>query len=171
MNNIKKEKNNQEISQVEESFFAAGKKITKQVFPEKKLLTRILDKIDDSFVTNNQVIRNYKQVASDGRNSTENNLTNLINNMNKYIKILTGGALISALVLFVVFMTKTNDITGPTSVKTNKVSQVKVEVAGEILDVDSLVADLEAIDAAFTEPTVDDSDLSASLIGASTYEI
>lgn len=180
MKNIPNEKNN-EFEQDEQSVFDLNKNIVSTVKPDKEILTRILDKIEVSSVTNNQVVRNNLVEGENfGRNQPIiSNFTKIINNMNNYIKILSGGALVSALILTLVFINKSDDksISIPlpnnitnTQVK-NNTTQTRVEVGGEVLNIDSLLADLDSIDSAYDEPILDDSDLTASLINTNDYEI
>lgn len=178
-------KNNNEIPKTDEALFELGKKIVQEVKPDKSLLTSILNKIEVKSVTNSEVVRNTREkVDDDGRNSTFNNFVNITNHMNKYIKILSGGAVLSALVIALVFVNKTDqNILVPIKntnpevvvqtglVNGNNVTVTRVEVAGEVVDVDSLLAELDRIDASIAEPTFDDSDLTASLINTNNYEI
>ena len=117
-------------------------KTIRSVRPEKELLKRTLDKINVNPVTNTEVIRNTDYV---GR---------IINNMNNYIKILSGGAIVSALIIAVVLINK------PEPVVT---TGTEVRIGGEVLEVDSLLAELDSIDLADEEPVLDDSDLTAKI--------
>ena len=63
-----------------------------------------------------------------------------------------------------------NDNIKPVPTKPVSVTTTKVEVAGETLDVDSLLTDLDQIDSIFDEPVYSDEDLSVDLIN-SNYEI
>lgn len=125
-------------------------KTIRSVRPEKELLKRTLDKINLNPVTNTEVIRNTDYV---GR---------IINNMNNYIKILSGGAIVSALIIAVVLINK------PEPVVT---TGTEVRIGGEVLEVDSLLAELDNIDLADEEPVFDDSDLITGLINTNDYEI
>lgn len=170
---MSKNLNNTKINQEDQVFFDLNKKTVNAIKPEKELLSRILDRIEMKNVTENNLVRNSSQrVENIGRGSTINNFTKLINNMNNYIKILSGGAIASALIIAMVLINKTDDKVLPLGVQDiGGVTQTKVEIDGEVLDVDSLLTDLNSIDFAYDEPVLDDSDLTASLINTNDYEI
>ena len=165
MNNTQK---NNGLSKEEETFLAWGKNTSSQVKPDKKLLTNILDQIKP--VTSFQPVRNNNwKIEDTGRNSRFNNFINIINHMNKYIKILSGGAAVSVIIIALVFLAN-NDTVSPVT-PANSLSQVQVSVGGENVDVDSLIADLNNIDASFNEPVINETDLSNGLINTNNYEI
>jgi len=101
------------------------------------------------------------QSKGEGHAQKINGLPILINNMNKFVKILFGAGVVLALALVAVF--STNLINSP--------SGVQVKIGGETINVDSLVSDLNLADSSFDEPTVDDSDLLNDLVNANDYQI
>ena len=132
--------------------------IVNSVKPEPALLNSILDQTKIN-VTNDQVVRYNKQTRK---------FNSLIEYMSKKVKILSGGVLVSALIVAFVFMI--NDDMKPKPIKPVLVTETKVEVAGEEVDVDSLLTELDQIDSIFDEPVYSDEDLSVDLIN-SNYEI
>jgi len=126
------------------------------VKPDPRLLTDILKEVN---VTNWQSQRNPLIGGL---------IINLLNIMSKNIKILSGGVAVAAVIVVVVFLT--GDSPYAPLVKDIPVTQTRVAVAGQVVDVDSLIVDLVAIDVAYDEPIYDDSDLTADLIN-SNYEI
>ena len=187
MKKILKEIENPEIPNENKVFFDSCKKTIEEIKPNKSLLLKILGNLSINSVTNSEVIRKYSyegEIKNDGRNPIKNNYTNITNIMNRYVKILSGGAVVSAVVITLFFMNKADNnqlellpikntnVTDITKAETdNTKSSVKVEVGGEVLDVDSFIAELDRIDNAYEEPLFDDSDLSADLINSTNYEI
>jgi hypothetical protein len=162
---------NSEIDETDQILLDFGSEVVSSIKPPKEVLKRVLDKIEVKAVTDNVSVRNTSLKVEDmGRSSAVNNLTKIINSMNNYIKILSGGAIVSALVVALIFMNQSDDKVSPIGLN-NNTTQTKVEVAGEVVDVDSLLASLNDIDFAYDEPVFDDSDLTAGLINANNYEI
>ncbi len=133
-------------------------KIINSVKPKPALLSSVLD----------QVVIDVTKDKVDRYNMREGKFINLINIMSKKVKILSGGVLVSALIVAFVFIA--NDEIRPEPVNPILVTETKVEVAGEEVDVDSLLAELYQIDSLFDEPVYSDEDLSVDLIN-SNYEI
>lgn len=162
------------------------KKAIGEVKPDPMLLTSILEKLPNNIgvVTNrdtNRIILTEEELNG-GRHFPSSKISNLINIMSKSVKIMSGGAVAAALIVALVFLTgdsKYSPIVDSTEsdVKTydqvqkdTPVTETKVAIAGETIDVDSLIVDLVAADYAFEEPAYEDSDLTAELI-SSNYEI
>ncbi|MFZ2038593.1 MAG: hypothetical protein WAV11_01470 [Minisyncoccia bacterium] len=187
MNNTFKKVENPEITNEDKVFYESGKKVFNEIKPDKSLLLKILGNLNVNSVTNKEMARNNscdEESKKVGRSSITNYFTNIIDMTNKYIKILSGGAVVSAVVITLFFINKADNnqleplpikntnVTDVTKAETdNTKSSVKVEVGGEVLDVDSFIAELDAIDDTYEEPLFDDSDLSADLINSTNYEI
>ena len=162
------------------------KKAFNTVKPNPVLLTSILEKLPNKagVVTNNDVERIILSgdELNGGRHFSSSKISNLINIMSKSVKIMSGGAVVAALIVALVFLTgdsmyspivdsTESDVKTYDQVqKDTPVTETKVAIAGETIDVDSLIVDLVAADYAFEEPVYDDSDLAAELIN-SNYEI
>jgi hypothetical protein len=162
------------------------KRTISSVKPDPALLTSILEKLpaDIGIVTKSNVNRiiEAEEALNGGRHFHSNKISNLINIMSKSVKIMSGGAVAAALIVAAVFITgdnkyspvidsTQNDVKTYEEVKNNTaVTETKVAVAGETIDVDSLIVDLVAADYTFEEPIYDDSDLTIELIN-SNYEI
>lgn len=149
---------------------------SQKILPDEDLLFSVLEKIETTPVTKSDFVRSNKlETMVIGRHHTQSWFELLIKNMNRNIKILSGGAVVAVVALLVVFTNKGTDMAKPVvidEVKSDyKTVQTTIEVGGQSIDVDSLVAELEAVELAFGEPSVDDGEFLLDLTNSNDYEI
>lgn len=148
-------------------------KMSANLKPKKELLSGILSRLENTEnvkVTNIESIRN--SIIEEGRNVQVNVFTNFIMKMRNIIKILSGTAIVSALVLVIIFVAKNNNSNiGPVLENGSNSINNEAVLTSELAEVDSFIAELSAMDVDLQEPELDDSDLLLELINTEDYEI
>ncbi len=167
MKNLFKKIINKEKDIEDADIFRFGKKVFSEINPEKELLSKILDKTETQNVTNVELVRNTIR-EEDGRGFKINPFSSLLENMSKFIKILSGTAVVSAIVLTIIFVGKDKT---KEAIPIAKTQDSVVVIGGESINVDSLVAESFLGEEEFSEPMLSDSDLLLEEINTNDYEI
>jgi len=168
MNNLPNNRiDEQEIQEQEKAIFDLGKNIVTGVKPDRVLLARILEKLETENVTNPQLVRNSNKEWGE----VVSPLNRLTFHMGNIYKSMVGVAVVAVLLLVVVSSTSNQGQRAAMAPAVSKAADAPIVLNGEVIETDSLLADLMSIESSVEEPIIDDSAILLALTETNNYEI